>query len=221
MNEKIRALLSQNFYATTDEVRNFFAFSKDINVKEMMAERSKIAISSYGSEVVEIRINGLMLREKSWITDFGFAVSTEEVIEEIDNALEAGKRISLMMNTGGGLVSGTSNLAKKVFENRDKIDAYATGMVASAGMWVFASAGKRFAEDTTMLGSIGVVTSVFDDEKYWESHGIVWKEVVSENAKNKRPNVKTESGQAEVKRYLTSLETIFIDSISASLDMSR
>ena len=126
-----------------------------------------------------------------------------------------------MVNTGGGLVSGTSNLADLIFQNRGMIDAYATGVVASAGMWVFSAAGKRYAEATTVMGSIGVVTSVFDDEKYWSNYGVVWKEIVSENAKNKRPDVKTESGENEVKRYLTSLESIFLESVSKSLGMSK
>jgi len=163
----------------------------------------------------------MMLRERSWITDMGFGTSTEEVIEGIQLSLSEGKKVKIIANTGGGLVSGTSNLADIIYENRENIEVYATGCVASAGMWVYSAAGTRYAESTTVMGSIGVVTTVFDDEEYWKAYGIIWKEIVSSNAKNKRPDVKTVAGENEVKRYLTSLEKVFIEAVSKHLDMSR
>ena len=223
MNELFIKLANENFYASADAMRNFFMLGVNMDEKAFLDEpkENKTIISNYGEEFNTIYVTGMMLRERSWLTDMGYATSTEEVIEGIQETLAEGKKVRLIMNTGGGLVSGTSNLADIIYENRENIEGYATGMVASAGMWVFASAGVRFAEPTTVLGSIGVVTSVFDDEKYWENYGIVWKEVVSENAKNKRPDVKSASGLAEIKRYLTSLESVFINSVSKSLDMSK
>lgn len=223
MNDAIASLATQNFYARPSDLRSFLSSAIEATKEKSFfdGEFEKVSIAQYGAETTTINITGLMLRERSIFTDLGWAVSTEEVIDEIKQALSEDKKIRLVMNTGGGLVSGTSNLADIIFQNRDRIEAYATGVVASAGMWVFSAAGKRYAESTTVMGSIGVVTSVFDDEQYWSNYGIVWKEVVSENAKNKRPDVKTESGQNEVRRYLTSLETIFIDSVSKALDMSN
>jgi len=220
MNEIFAQLASQNFYARPDDLRTFFMIGMNEKAFDGEMEKRK-PLSVYGEEVVTIRIEGMMLRERSFLTDIGWAVSTEEVIDEIKLALSEEKRVKLLLNTGGGLVSGTSNLADLIYENRDKIDAYATGVVASAGMWVYSAAGNRYAEATTTMGSIGVVTSVLDDENYWKSFGVVWKEIVSANAPNKRPDVKTERGQDEVKRYLTSLETVFLDSISRNLNMSR
>ena len=163
----------------------------------------------------------MMLRDKSWLTDIGWATSTVEVGEIIQSTLAEGKTVKLHINSGGGLVSGTSNLADLIYENRENIETYATGMAASAAMWVFASGGKRYAEATTVLGSIGVVTSVYDDEELYKSFGVVYKEVTSNNAPNKRPDVKTEEGIAEVKRYLTELESVFLSSVSTSLGMTK
>lgn len=219
MNILMRSLASENFYATTDALRAFFAFGME--EPSAYEQEKKKVISSYGDEYVTILIEGLMLRERSWMTERGFATSTEEVMDEVAKALSSGKKVKLQINTGGGIVSGTTNLVNLISKNRDKIEAYATGMVASAGMWVFSAAGKRYAEDTTILGSIGVVTSVFEDKDYWKNYGIVWEEIVSENAENKRPDVTKESGKAEIRRYLTSLEAIFIDSVSDLLGMSR
>jgi len=222
MNKHFLALATENFYASADSMRNFFMLGMDEKAYDFdNLEEKNTAISTYGTEANTIYITGMMLREKSWITDCGYATSTEQVIEAIDETLAEGKKVKLIINSGGGLVSGTSNLADKIFENREHIEAYATGMVASAAMWVYSAAGTRYAESTTVLGSIGVVTSIFDDEKYWATYGIIWKEIVSENAKNKRPDVKTEEGQNEVKRYLTSLEAVFINSVSEYLGLSR
>ena len=221
MNEYFLKLANENFYASSDAMRNFFMLG--MNEKAFTfddAIEKKSAISNYGTEYNTIEIRGMMLREQSWITDLGFATSTEQVISGIKETLDEGKKVKLKIDSGGGLVSGTSNLADIIYKNRDNIEAYATGMVASAAMWVFSAAGTRYSESTTVMGSIGVVTSVLDDENYWKAHGIIWKEIVSENAKNKRPDVKTEEGQNEVKRYLTSLEEVFITAVSKHLGMS-
>jgi ClpP class serine protease len=222
MDKHFLNLITENFYASADSMRNFFMLGTDEKAFSFDdLEKKETIISSYGTEYNTIHITGMMLREQSWITDLGFATSTEQVIEGIQETLAEGKKVKLIINSGGGLVTGTSNLADIIYENRDQIEAYATGVVASAAMWVYSAAGIRYAEATTVMGSIGVVTSVFDDELYWKSYGIIWKEVVSENAKNKRPDMKTEEGQNEIKRYLTSLEAVFIDAVSTHLDMSR
>ena len=223
MNEHFLKLATNNFYADLNSLRNFFMLGMQepqaFNIDNI--EKKDTAISNYGSESNTINIKGMMVRESSWLTELGYATSTEQVINDIKDTIAEGKKVKLVIDSGGGLVSGTSNLADLIYENRDQIEAYATGVVASAAMWVFSAAGKRYAESTTVMGSIGVVSSVFDDEEYWKAHGIIWKEIVSENAKNKRPDVKTKEGQKEVQRYLTSLETVFIDTVARNLNISR
>lgn len=220
MDERLLQLATQNFYARPEDIRAFF--STAMNEKAYtLSIADKKSIATHTADVTTIKISGLMLREQSIYTDLGMAVSTEEIISEIKTARAAGRKVDLIISSGGGMVSGTSNLSDLIYEHRDSINAYGTSVVASAAMWIFASAGKRYAEPTTVMGSIGVVTSVFDDEKYWSNYGIVWKEIVSENAKNKRPDMKTQDGQDEIKRYLTSLESIFLDNVSKSLAMSK
>jgi len=222
MNKHFLNLITENFYASADSMRNFFMLGMDEKAFSFDdIEKKQTIISSYGTEYNTIHITGMMLREQSWITDMGWATSTEQVIEGIKETLAEGKKVKLIVNSGGGLVSGTSNLSDIIYENREHIEAYGTGVVASAAIWVYSAAGTRFAEATTVMGSIGVVTSVFDDEEYWKSYGIIWKEIVSANAKNKRPDVKTDEGRDEVKRYLTSLESVFIGAVSTHFDMSK
>ncbi|WBC28544.1 head maturation protease [Thiohalocapsa phage LS06-2018-MD03] len=223
MNKHFLALVNEAFYASTDDMRAFFMMGVDLPESFLFddVEEKTTAISNIGETHNTINITGMMLREQSWITDLGWATSTEQVIEGILSTIAEGKKVKLVFDTGGGLVSGTSNLADVISENKDNVDCYVKGMACSAGMWTFSAGGNKYAEPTSILGSIGVVTTVFDDEQYWQSHGIVWKEIVSENAKNKRPDVKTDEGKAEVKRYLTSLESVFIDSVCSNLDMTK
>lgn len=213
----IHEIMREPFYADKEFFRGFvLGLSKSSNRAETPQSSPVV-----NGDTVEININGMMVRKESIITKLGMGVSTEKVIADMKSAFAKGKKVQLNMDTGGGQVSGTSNLADFVYANRDKVTAIATGMVASAGFWVFASAGKRKCENTTLLGSIGVVTTVFDDSKFFESEGIISKDITSENAPNKRPDVTTEEGEAEIKRSLTSLETIFIDSLTKSLGMTR
>jgi len=221
MNKYFIELAKENFYATPEDIRSFFMLGMGDKAFFDTVPDKKDIVSEYGTEYNTIHITGMMLREPSWITDMGFGTSTVEVIAGIQATLREGKKVKLIMNTGGGLVSGTSNLSDIIFENRENIEVYATGCVASAGIWVYSAAGTRYAESTTVMGSIGVVTSVFDDEEYWKSYGIIWKEIVSNNAKNKRPDIKTVAGENEIKRYLTSLETVFLEAVSKHFNMSR
>lgn len=214
----MRSLASENFLATKESLRSFFAMGMG---KAPEQKGEAMGVATYSGGRVQVSIKGMMLREKNIWTELGFATSTEQVAQEIKKALDANMEIDLVIDSGGGVVSGTSSLADLIAKNRDKITAYGKGMVASAAMWVYSAAGKRYAEDTTLMGSIGVVVSVFDDEEFWKSNGIVWKDIVSDNARNKRPDIKTAEGEAEVKRYLTSLENTFLSTVERNLGMTK
>lgn len=206
---------NENFLSSRESLRAFMMI--DVNAQS----NSKSKIVSYSENIATISIKGMMLREKSIWTNAGLATSTEEVLEEIKSALDKGMNVDLVIDSGGGVVSGVSVLADYIHENRDRINTFGKGTVASGAMWVFSAGGNRYAEDTTLLGSIGVVSTVYDDSKYWEEQGIILRDVVSDNAKNKRPDYKTSEGIGALKATLTQVEEIFIDAVMRNLGMNK
>ena len=69
------------------------------------------------------------------------------------------------------------------------------------------------------MGSIGVVTTIPVQEQP-DSEGYKNIEIVSSNAKQKRPDPRTEEGMAEIKRELNDLEAQFIEAIAKYRNVS-
>ncbi|EAJ1232632.1 hypothetical protein YY92_08190 [Campylobacter fetus] len=160
-----------------------------------------------------ISVNGTLLRNQSIFTKLGYAVSTEEIKTKIKAAITAGNDVILVINSGGGEVDGMSDLCEYIETNKEKITAFIKGYACSGALWIATSCKKVIAENTSIIGSLGVVTSVFDDEKYWESLGIYVKDIVSTISPNKRIDAKTKEGQNEIRKGLDDLANIFLSSV--------
>ena len=149
---------------------------------------------------------------------FGYSgTSYKEIIESIqvcekDNQI---KKIQLQMNTPGGEVLGVDEVYQVVSKCKKNIIAINNGMVASAGYWIASACKKIFAiESVNLTGSIGVVITSVDYSKAYEEMGIKIVEIVSRNAPNKRPDVKTKKGRDVLQDEADSIENVFIDRVS-------
>lgn len=84
------------------------------------------------------------------------------VKREIEEALSDSSISSIMfnINSPGGLVSGTKELADFIYSIRKTkpMGAYVDGLCASAAMWVASAIGNIYAPVTANLGSIGVIS---------------------------------------------------------------
>lgn len=168
-----------------------------------------------------IAINGTMFRYENILTKLGYGVATENIKVQIKEALANNKEIILLFDSGGGLVSGTSDLANFIKANNDKITAFVKGTCASAAFWVASACKKIYAEDTSMIGSIGVVCSVSDYSEFYKRLGMQFKDVTSSNAENKRVDYFSEDGEKALKKELDSLEDIFISAICENRKLSK
>lgn len=118
--------------------------------------------------VAHIKIQGPILKEVPCIMRFlGIrATSTLEVEKALDEALydESVERISLDIDSPGGSLDGTQDLADAVFAARGlkPISAHASGLMASAAYWIGSQADWVSSSGTTQVGSIGVFR-VFED----------------------------------------------------------
>lgn len=82
--------------------------------------------------------------------------------------------IVLNINSPGGIVYGTPELAAAVRSARDAKPVYAvaTGMAASAAYWIGAQATKLYAAPSAEVGSIGVWSGHIDVSKQMERWGL-------------------------------------------------
>ena len=71
-------------------------------------------------------------------------------------------------------MKGIMELAEHVRVLRGKVKTYAyvEGLMASGAYWIGSAVGKVYASATSEVGSIGVLTTIYDDKEYFERLGI-------------------------------------------------
>jgi signal peptide peptidase SppA len=117
--------------------------------------------------VAIVAVEGVLMRRPGFFDMLFGAQSLEEIKLDISAALEdpAVKGIVLDINSPGGTVDGSQELARAVYEAnaRKPVAALANGLMASAAYWIGAAADSvHVSSDTAFLGSIGVLATHFD-----------------------------------------------------------
>jgi len=124
-----------------------------------------------------VSIEGPILRKPDLFARVIFGATSSE---EIGAALrEAAGRddihaVFLDIDSPGGTVAGTPELASTVATLNDKKPVYAftSGLMASAAYWVASQARAIYATPSAQVGSIGVVQAVIDDSAALDAEGI-------------------------------------------------
>ena len=119
-----------------------------------------------------ITMNGPMMKGQS---KFGgvSTVATRQMVREAV-ARDDVKEILMIVESGGGSVSGTKELADDVHaanENK-KVTAYINDIGASAAYWVASQASMIYSNQMAEIGSIGVVAVVEDTSGMYDREGV-------------------------------------------------
>jgi signal peptide peptidase SppA len=80
--------------------------------------------------------------------------------------------IILMMDSPGGMVTGTPELAAVIQKVQKPIYAFSDGMIASGAYWIAASTDGIFTTMSASVGSIGVFLPWVDQTKAFEAKGL-------------------------------------------------
>lgn len=84
------------------------------------------------------------------------------------------KAIVIDIDSPGGSVHGTEELARQIFEARDRkpIVAIANSLAASGALWIGSQAPEFVMTPTALAGSIGIVAEHVDVSKHEEKEGV-------------------------------------------------
>ena len=168
-----------------------------------------------------IPVTGPIMRYANLFTRISGATSTQELATDLQAALDNPqvKGILLNMDSPGGEANGINELGDMIFAARGKkpIKAYAGGSLASGAYWLASAADEVVIDDTALVGSIGVVVEVAlrkaaDGEKRYT--------ITSSNAPNKRPDLETEEGRAEVAKSINALGEVFVTKVARNLGVN-
>ncbi|MEK0431099.1 MAG: putative signal peptide peptidase SppA [Gemmatimonadota bacterium] len=128
--------------------------------------------------VAHVAIDGTIMKRVPWFMRFfgARATSTTRAQAALQHAAENPevRAIHLSVDSPGGTVAGTQELADTVFAARQHkpVVAHVSDLSASAAYWVASQASAVLANETAMVGSIGVYTKVMDASKLAEKEGV-------------------------------------------------
>ncbi|QQE87315.1 S49 family peptidase [Azotobacter chroococcum] len=168
--------------------------------------------------VAVIPVTGPIMRYANLFTRISGATSTQELATDLQAALDDPKVRAIVLNVDspGGEATGINELADMIHAARGRkpIKAYVGGTGASAAYWIASAADEVVVDDTALLGSIGVVVEVAIRK---EADGIKRYTITSSNAPNKRPDLDTEEGRAEVAKSIDALAGVFVAKVARNL----
>lgn len=166
--------------------------------------------------VAVVPVLGPIFRYANLLTMVSGATSSQVLATDLRTAVDdpAVLAIALDVNSPGGQVDGTSELAKHIraASERKPLVAYVGGRAASAAYWLASAAGAIVVDETAELGSIGVLASFVDTSERDRLEGR--HEFVSSQSPGKRPDVATDAGRALVQARVDRLAAEFIAAVA-------
>lgn len=185
-----------------------------------------------GYEVVDrvaiIPVDGVIAKKMNLFSRISGGASTQLIGRDLREALEDPKvdAIILQIDSPGGAVDGTSELADTIYAARGEkpIVAYADGMMASAAYWLGSAADAVYiAGGTTTVGSIGVVATHVDVSRYEERVGIKTTEIYAGRYKRIASSYKplTDEGRASIQDHVDYIYSVFVGAVAKHRGVSE
>ncbi len=178
--------------------------------------------------VAIIEMDGIISKAMSFFSFLFGGVSTRGIEADFKKALNDPEVTSILfaIDSPGGTVDGTQELAELIYKSRGKkpIVAYTDGMMASAAYWIGSAADRIFISgDTTQVGSIGVVAIHQDISKAEEKFGIKTTEIVAGKYKRiaSQHAPLTEEGKATIQDIVDHIYSVFVGDVARNRGVSE
>lgn len=164
--------------------------------------------------VATIPVRGPIGRYASMFSDFSGGTSISGLATDLQAAFDnpAVRAIILDVNSPGGTVDGTGEMANLIYSARGRkpIVSYVGNLAASAAYYVASSADEVVIAPSASLGAIGVV-AVVNPTKTGPNAPL---EFASSQSPKKRLDPSTEAGQADIQEQLDAIADVFIGDVA-------
>lgn len=168
--------------------------------------------------VAIIDMTGATFKRANLMTAMSGATSYEIIRKDFQAALDDPKIKAIMFNidSPGGQASGVSELAAAIFAARGQkpIQAYVNGHGCSAAYWIASATDRVIANDTAILGSIGVQMALKDDSAGEEKRGVKSYRFVSSQSPMKNAGPDTEAGAEAIQTEVDALAQVFVETVA-------
>jgi ClpP class serine protease len=127
--------------------------------------------------------------------------------------------ILLVVDTGGGAVDGTFELADEIKKTSKPLVSFVDGMACSAGYALVSQAKEVYlSHKTAEVGSIGVCTTIYDWSEHLKNMGVQERYINASTSPDKNKEyLEAEKGNVSLfqKNFLDKIHKIFIDTVKA------
>lgn len=161
-----------------------------------------------------VPIIGVISKRMNLFSSISGGTSIDRISKMFDEAMEMDSRaIILHIDSPGGSVSGVPEFASKVFEAAESTEktivAFADGTAASAAYWIGSQAHDFYTSEAGVIGSIGVIATLYDDTRRMQNEGIDPTIIRSSELKAAGAGPMSDNQWDAVKREVTSYFDMF------------
>ncbi len=155
----------------------------------------------------------------------GGGLSADNIIRQIEDA-DGDKNVAaiiLEINTPGGTVVASEDIARAVQKSKKPTVAWMREVAASGGYWIAASADEIIADPATLTGSIGVTGSYLNFAGLFDEYGIRYERVVSGPYKDTGTPFRNLTNMEKIilQNKVDGVNEMFIDHIVKNRNMSK
>jgi len=144
------------------------------------------------------------------IRKYGY-YGTQELINKIALAEQNPQIIAILFyyETGGGMVTNTDIAAEAIKNCTIPTIAFASGIVASAGMWLYSASNYRIIQSKLdSIGSIGTMVQLADYNGFYEKYGINIYEIYATLSTKKNNEIRELFDKQNDKPMIESLDFV-------------
>nr|DAF31914.1 MAG TPA: hypothetical protein [Caudoviricetes sp.] len=150
-------------YTKADTWRELFA--------PFVKQRAKSDIDENGVAHIEIR-GALFQEEAPYIMAAYGGTGYQELLDDLEFAEKNARGIFLKIDSPGGHAAGNTNVAKAFATTKFPVVVHAKDYCCSAAYAIASGANYIFANPDTLVGSIGTILPLLNEEGLWGKIGI-------------------------------------------------
>lgn len=217
----LEALTTQPWLCSEEGMRQMLAIASyegDIEaLKVKMEQRDPEAFkTSRRGNVAIIPLAGPIFPKANLMTDISGATALSEFATDFQAADEDPTVSSIVLNISspGGVIDGIHEAANLIKGASTKVTGYVGATAASAAYWIASATDEIVIDATARLGSIGVVAGIRPKS---EDDPIEFTNTASPN---KRLDMESKEGQAQLIEELDALADVFIEDVAAMRGVS-
>lgn len=165
-----------------------------------------------------ISARGPMFRYADMFSAISGAATYEGIASDLGLAEHnpAIRAVIMSIDSPGGEVNGLSELAQAVrkLSAKKPVYAYVGGMGASAGYWLASSTLAVYANELSIVGSIGVRMGMTDSSERDAKSGVKRYEFISSQSPDKASDPTSDEGRAKIQRTVDAMGAVFVKAVA-------